>query len=400
MLFLEGLPRRTKGKDSKTRRRKLNIIGLFLGIGFIGFFIYSIVVLWRIFKKAGRPGWLVLIPIYRLYIVIKIVGRPGWWFILLCILNLNIFVFYVTGWWFILLCIHILNIFVFYVICQDMARCFAKSESFGDGLFFLMPIFAGILAFGSAEYIGPHPHRGFMAVFKRELKSYFTTPLAYVFLVIFLFFSGYLTFKERFYEMRQADMGAFFRNLPLLFVFMVPSTAMRLWAEERKVGSIELLFTLPITIRQAVLGKFFAAWLFLIIALSLTFPMVITVCYLGNPDVGLIITGYIGSFLMAGGFLAIGCFFSALSKNQVISFVLSVVACAVLVFAGMPTTLNYVSTFVPTGMVSAIENMSFQAHFESIQRGVLKFQDLSYFILLIVGWIAACGIILDDRKAR
>ncbi len=240
----------------------------------------------------------------------------------------------------------------------------------------------------------------FLAVFKRELKSYFTTPLAYVFLVIFLFFSGYLTFKEGFYEMRQADMRAFFMNLPLLFVFMVPSTAMRLWAEERKVGSIELLFTLPVTITQAVLGKFFAAWFFLVIALALTFPMVITVCYLGEPDTGLIITGYIGSVLMAGGFLAIGCFFSALSKNQVISFVLSVVACAVLVFAGMPTTLNFVSTFLPAGMVSAIENMSFQTHFESIQRGVLKFKDLSYFILLIVGWIAACSIVLDDRKAR
>jgi ABC-2 type transport system permease protein len=240
----------------------------------------------------------------------------------------------------------------------------------------------------------------FLAVFKRELKSYFTTPLAYVFLVIFLFFSGYLTFKEGFYEMRQADMRAFFMNLPLLFVFMVPSTAMRLWAEERKVGSIELLFTLPITITQAVLGKFFAAWLFLVIALALTFPMVITVCYLGEPDIGLIITGYLGSVLMAGGFLAIGCFFSALSKNQVISFVLSVVACAVLVFAGMPTTLSYVSTFLPAGMVSAIGNMSFQAHFESIQRGVLKFGDLSYFILLIIGWIVACSIVLDDRKAR
>ncbi len=240
----------------------------------------------------------------------------------------------------------------------------------------------------------------FLAVFKRELKSYFTTPLAYVFLVIFLFFSGYLTFKEGFYEMRQADMSAFFMNLPLLFVFMVPSTAMRLWAEERKVGSIELLFTLPITITQAVLGKFFAAWLFLAIALALTFPMAITVCYLGEPDIGLIITGYLGSFLMAGGFLAIGCFFSAASKNQVISFVLSVVTCAVLVFAGMPTTLSYVSTFLPAGLVSAIESMSFQIHFESIQRGVLKFEDLSYFILLIVGWIAACSIVLDERKAR
>jgi ABC-2 type transport system permease protein len=241
---------------------------------------------------------------------------------------------------------------------------------------------------------------GFLAVFKRELKSYFTTPLAYVFLVIFLFFAGYLTFKQGFYEMEQADMRTFFMNLPLLFVFMVPSAAMRLWAEERKVGSIELLFTLPITITQAVLGKFFAAWLFLTIALALTFPMVITVFYLGNPDIGLIITGYIGSILMAGGFLAIGCFFSAISKNQVISFVLSVVACAVLVFAGMPTTLSYASTFLPAGLVSSIESMSFQTHFESIQRGVLKFGDLSYFVLLIIGWIIACGIVLDERKAK
>jgi len=239
----------------------------------------------------------------------------------------------------------------------------------------------------------------FMAVFKRELKSYFTTPLAYVFLVIFLFFAGYLTFKEGFYEMRQADMRTFFMNLPLLFVFMVPSAAMRLWAEERKVGSIELLFTLPITIRQAVLGKFFAAWLFLTIALALTFPMVITVCYLGDPDIGLIITGYIGSLLMAGGFLAIGCFFSAVSKNQVISFVLSVVACAVFVFAGMPTTLNYLSSFMPAGLVAAVEGMSFQIHFDSMQRGVLEFKDLAYFVLIIVGWIAACTIILDERKA-
>ena len=240
---------------------------------------------------------------------------------------------------------------------------------------------------------------GFCAVFRRELKSYFTTPLAYVFLVIFLFFSGYLTFKQGFFEMRQADMRTFFMNMPLLFVFMVPSAAMRLWAEERKSGSIELLFTLPITITQAVLGKFFAAWLFLAIALVLTFPMAITVCYLGNPDVGLIITGYLGSFLMAGGFLAIGCFFSALSKNQVISFVLSVVACAILVFAGMPTTLNYLSTFLPAGLASAVESMSFQIHFESIQKGVLEFKDLSYFVLLIAGWIVASGIVLDQTKA-
>jgi len=238
----------------------------------------------------------------------------------------------------------------------------------------------------------------FNAVFKRELKSYFTTPVAYVFLVVFLFFSGYLTFKQGFFEIRQADMQAFFMNMPLLFVFLVPATSMRLWSDERRIGSIELLFTLPITVVQAVLGKFFAAWLFLVIALALTFPMVITVSYLGEPDASLIIMGYLGSVLMAGGFLAIGCFFSAVSKNQVISFVLSVVACAILIYVGMPTTLNYLSTFLPTGLVSAIGSMSLQSHFESIQRGVLEFNDISYFILLIIGWIAACSFILDERK--
>src|SRR3989304_1819436 len=146
----------------------------------------------------------------------------------------------------------------------------------------------------------------FCTVFKRELKSYFTTPVAYVFLVVFLFFSGYLTFKQGFFEIRQADMQAFFMNMPLLFVFMVPATSMRLWSEERRIGSIELLLTLPITVTQAVLGKFFAAWLFLVIALALTFPMVITVSFLGTPDAGLIITGYLGSMLMAGGVLAVG----------------------------------------------------------------------------------------------
>ena len=240
---------------------------------------------------------------------------------------------------------------------------------------------------------------GFKAVFKRELKSYFTTPIAYVFLVVFLFFSGYLTFKNGFFEIRQADMTAFFVNMPLLFAFLVPATAMRLWAEERKTGSIELLFTLPITVMQAVLGKFFAAWVFLLIALVLTFPMVITVFYLGWPDVGLIITGYLGSILMAGGFLAVGCFFSALSKNQVISFVLSVVACAVLVFAGVPTTMNYLSTFLPAGLVTAVGNMSFETHFESIQKGVLELRDVSYFFFLIVGWVAACAVVLEERKA-
>lgn len=241
---------------------------------------------------------------------------------------------------------------------------------------------------------------GFKAILKRELKAYFTTPIAYVFLVIFLFFSGYMAFRQGFYEIRQASMHTFFINLPLLFVFMVPATAMRLIAEERKTGSIEMLLSLPVTIPQVILGKFFAAWIFLGIALLLTFPMPLTVCYLGDPDIGQIITGYLGSIFMAGGFLAIGCFFSTLSKNQVISFVLSVVACAVLVFAGMPTTLDYLTSFMPTGLVNAVEQLSFQTHFESIQKGKIEFRDLSYFILLIAGWLFASGIMLDERKAK
>lgn len=240
---------------------------------------------------------------------------------------------------------------------------------------------------------------GFCSVFKRELKGYFATPVAYVFLVIFLFFAGYLTFKQGFFEIRQADLRTFFMNLPLLFIFMVPSTAMRMWSEERRTGSVELLFTLPITVPQAVLGKFFAAWAFMGIALLLTFPIPATVIYLGDPDMGLIITGYIGSFLMAGSFLAIGSFFSALSKNQVISFILSVSACAILVYAGMPTTLNYLSTILPAGVVATVESFSIQDHFDSILKGVLEFRDLSYFVLLIVGWIWASSMILNERKA-
>ena len=240
---------------------------------------------------------------------------------------------------------------------------------------------------------------GFRTVFKRELKGYFITPVAYVFLVIFLFFAGYLTFKSGFYEMRQADLRVFFGNLPLLFVFMVPSAAMRLWSEERKTGTIELLLTLPITVAQAVWGKFLAAWAFLGIALLLTFPMPLTVYYLGNPDTGMIIVGYLGSMLTAGAFLAIGSFFSALSKNQVISFILSVVACAILVYAGMPTTINYLSGFLPGGILKMVEQMSFLTHFESIQKCVLEFKVLAYFVILIVGWIWACTIILDEKKA-
>ncbi len=241
---------------------------------------------------------------------------------------------------------------------------------------------------------------GFWTVCKRELKGYFATPVAYVFLVIFLFFAGYFPFfKDKFYDMEQADMRLFFKWLPLLLVFMVPSTAMRLWSEERRSGSIELLFTLPITVKQAVLGKFVAAWIFLGIALFLTLPFAITVGYLGDPDTGPIITGYLGSFLMAGGYLAIGCFFSALSKNQVISLILAVVACGIFYCIGLPTTMGFLSGMMPKGMLVAMANLSIQNHFESMQRGVIALSDLSFFGLMIAGWVWACCIILEERKA-
>lgn len=240
---------------------------------------------------------------------------------------------------------------------------------------------------------------GFLSVFKRELKGYFATPVAYVFLVIFLFFAGYLPFRDGFFEIRQAELRLFFQSLPLLFIFMVPSAAMRLWAEERKNGSIELLLTLPITVTQAVLGKFFAAWGFLGIALLLTFPLPATVYYLGHPDIGLIVTGYIGAFLLAGAFLAIGSFFSAITKNQVVSFILSGAACGILVYAGMPSTVNYLSTMFPANVVGLVEMMSIQSHFDSILRGVIEMKDIAYFIILIVAWIGACTVVLEERKA-
>jgi len=240
---------------------------------------------------------------------------------------------------------------------------------------------------------------GFWAVYKRELKGYFATPVAYVFLVIFLFVAGYWTFRDGFFEQRQADMTIFFRNLPLLLVFMAPATAMRLWAEERKNGSVELLFTLPITVPQAVIGKFLAAWIFLAIALVLTFPIPAIVMYLGKPDIGLIALGYVGSLLMAGVFLAIGSFFSAVSKNQVVSVILAVVACIALVLAGWPTTINYLSATLPSGLLNVVEGLSLQNHFDSMLKGVIQFGSIAYFVVLILGWVAACSIILDERKA-
>lgn len=240
---------------------------------------------------------------------------------------------------------------------------------------------------------------GFKSVFMRELKGYFITPTAYVFLVIFLFFSAFLTFQNGFFDGRQASLRLFFANMPLLFLFIAPAMAMRLWSEERRSRSIELLLTLPITTPQAVLGKFLAAWTVLALALALTFPMAVTAAYLGDPDWGPIATGYLASLLLAGTYLAIGSFFSALSRNQVISFILGVVACGLFLYAGSPTAVKMVASSVCAGLAEIMEMLSFQSRFESMGRGVLEIRDLAFFLLMTAGWLWASMVVVEERKA-
>lgn len=238
------------------------------------------------------------------------------------------------------------------------------------------------------------------ALFRRELRSYFATPVAYVFIVIFLVLMGTFTFDMGgFYEQGQADLRAFFNFHPWLYLFLVPAIAMRMWAEERKSGSIELLMTLPVTPWQAVLGKYLAAWTFTGIALALTFPIWITVNYLGDPDNGTIFAAYIGSLLMAGGFLAIGSCLSAITKNQVIAFVISVVVCFGFLLSGFPMVLDAFSGWAPQAIVDAIASLSFLTHFANISRGVIDFRDLTYFALLISGFLYANTIVLQWKQA-
>ena len=209
---------------------------------------------------------------------------------------------------------------------------------------------------------------GVFTIFKRELKSYYATPVAYVFIVIFLILSGpaFTFYIGGFYERGQADLDPFFAFHPWLYLFIVPAVAMRLWAEERGSGTIELLLTLPLPTWQAVLGKFLAAWCYLGFALALTFPMWITVNYLGSPDNGVIFASYLGSLLMAGAFLAIGSCISASTRNQVVAFILTVVVCFVLLLAGYPLVLDVFRSLAPQGIVDAIAGLSFLSHFTSI----------------------------------
>jgi ABC-2 type transport system permease protein len=238
------------------------------------------------------------------------------------------------------------------------------------------------------------------ALFRRELRSYFVTPVAYVFIVIFLVLMGTFTFYlGGFYERGQADLSAFFNYHPWLYLFLVPAIAMRLWAEERKTGSVELLMTLPITPWQAVLGKYLAAWAFTGIALILTFPIWVTVNYLGDPDNGAILAAYFGSFLMAGAFLAIGSCLSATTKNQVIAFVLTVVVCFGFLLAGFPLVLDLFSAWAPQTIVDGIASLSFLTHFANISKGVIDFRDLVYFILLVAVFLYANTLVLQWKQA-
>jgi len=236
---------------------------------------------------------------------------------------------------------------------------------------------------------------------KRELGAYFTSPLAYIFIVIFLLLCGFFTFMVGgFFERGEASLvRPFFDWHPWFYLFLVPAVGMRLWAEERRVGTLELLLTMPITAWQAIVGKFLASWLFLALALALTFPVVITVNYLGSPDNGVIFCGYIGSWLMAGAYLAISCITSAMTRNQVVSFIISVVSCLFLILAGVPPVIRFLQSWASPGVVDAIASISVITHFDGFQKGVLDSRDLIFFVSVIVFSLFTTSVILRGHRA-
>ncbi len=238
---------------------------------------------------------------------------------------------------------------------------------------------------------------GISAIFRREFAAYFATPLALVFIVIFLAMSGVFTFYiGGFFDRGQADLQPFFIYHPWLYLFLIPAIAMRLWAEERKSGTIELLLTLPLPVPAIVLGKYLAALAFTGLALALTFPIWITVNYLGDPDNGVILAGYLGSLLMAGGFLAIGAALSAVTQNQVIAFVLTVTVCFLFMVSGLPIVLDWVPELL--GLRSIVAGLSMLSHFNAIIEGVIDLRDLLYFVSLIAFWLFANKVIIDMKR--
>ncbi len=238
-------------------------------------------------------------------------------------------------------------------------------------------------------------------IFQREFKSYFDSPVAYVFLVAFLVLVGFLTFGvTMFYERRQANLMPFFFWHPWVYLLLVPAATMGLWAEERRNGTIELLLTLPVTLVEALAGKFLAAWAFIGIALGLTFPVVLTTAWLGSPDFGAIFCGYLGSFLLSGACVAIGVFASAISRSQVIGFVIALAICLFMLIIGFDPVINAVANWgVPAAVVNAVASCSLMQHFDSLRRGVIDLYDVAYYSGVIVFMLAAAHVVTDNRKA-
>ncbi|TAK50758.1 MAG: ABC transporter permease [Betaproteobacteria bacterium] len=235
---------------------------------------------------------------------------------------------------------------------------------------------------------------------KRELAGYFSSPVAYVFLVIFLLVAGFLTFTAgAFFERGEAGLGAFFGWHPWLYLVLVPAVGMRLWSEERRSGTIELLLTLPVTTWQAILGKFLASWLFLALALALTFPVVLTVNVLGEPDNGAILAGYVGSLMLAGAYLAITCMTSAMTRNQVVAFILAVVLCLFLILAGFNPVTDLLVRWASPAVVDAVAAFSVVTHFDGFQKGVLDSRDLLFFLSVIGFALFATGVIIRGHRA-
>ena len=241
--------------------------------------------------------------------------------------------------------------------------------------------------------------KNIIAVIKKELNGYFGSPVAYVFTIIFLLLCGFFTFSvSHFYESGQADLRAFFVWLPWIFLFLVPAIAMRLWADERRSGTLELILTLPIRVPEVIVGKFLAAWLFISLGLSLTFPLVITVAYLGDPDMGAIGAGYLGAFLMAGAYLSIGIMTSSLTRNQVISFIVSVVICLFFIMAGWSPVTKMLSGWAPLWLIDILSGFSVMTHFASLSRGVIDLRDVVYFLSVMTFMLFANGVVLHNRR--
>ncbi|MCW5558942.1 MAG: ABC transporter permease [Verrucomicrobiae bacterium] len=242
--------------------------------------------------------------------------------------------------------------------------------------------------------------RNIWTIAKRELMGYFNSPVAYVFIVIFLLLNGFFTFMLGQYFFRgQANLDAFLMWHPWLYLFLVPAAGMRLWAEERRVGTLELLLTMPIAAWQAIIGKYIACWIFIALALFLTFPVVLTTMYLGSPDVGSMFTGYLGSVLLAGAYLAVTVMTSAMTRNQVISFILSVVICFFLILAGWEQVTDLLVRWAPEWLVSTVSSFSVMPHFADFQRGVLDLRDLVFFGSVIAFCLFATSVVLRGLRA-